>query len=554
MEPDQSIVPTLEIVSGPLAGRLFKINRDVMIIGRNPDCDLVLEPKSVSRRHAAIVRRNEDYLLKDIGSTRGTYVNGQRLTQPAVLKNGCSIQIGELQLAFRTQAVQIQEGDSDQSTVFATIDMTTPSDRLFPVVKAEEKLRALQQISQAFGSTLVLGELLEKVLRSLFEIFPRAERGFVLLEDREHRVLTPEAIRTRSGPTGTLSISKSILQRVLHNGQAILSKDVAAEFPNSDSVSDSHIRSLMCVPIMDQKQRPLGIIQIDTRDGRGRFEQEDLDLLAAVASQISVAVQNAQLHHDLLKQHELEQELLFARQVMHALLPERPGSVEGYEFWDCYEPARHVGGDYYGFIPLFDPQDSRRENARRWAIAVGDVVGKGLPAALLTARLSAEIRLFLQGEPDPARVVSRLNRQLTENGVLDMYITFLLAMLDITTHRLQVVNAGHPYPLIRRRDGRLEEFAKESSGLPLAIQGDWVYETAGTILEPGDLVILYTDGVTDAMNPQNERFGEPQLRKLLVQAPAGPAAAGEALIQQVRHHAAGRAQFDDITMVAFGRD
>ena len=138
--------------------------------------------------------------------------------------------------------------------------------------------------------------------------------------------------------------------------------------------------------------------------------------------------------------------------------------MKGYEFWDYYEPARHVGGDYYGFIPLFDPQDTRRVDARRWAIAVGDVVGKGLPAALLTARLSAEIRLFLQGETDPARVVTRLNLQLTENGVLDMYITFLLAMLDVSSHRLMIVNAGHPYPLIRRKDGRLEEFAPEASG------------------------------------------------------------------------------------------
>jgi sigma-B regulation protein RsbU (phosphoserine phosphatase) len=134
-----------------------------------------------------------------------------------------------------------------------------------------------------------------------------------------------------------------------------------------------------------------------------------------------------------------------------------------------------------------------------------------------------------------------------------MYITFLLGMLDITTHRLLLVNAGHPCPLIRRHDGRIEEFGKEHSGLPLAIQGDSSYETDETALEPGDLVIFYTDGVTDAFNPQNERFLDAGVRKMLTDAPAGPAAAGEMLVQRVRTHAAGRSQFDDITLVAFGR-
>ncbi len=552
MEPDQDIVPLLQVVSGPLAGRVYKVDREVMIIGRSPECDLVLEPKSVSRRHAALVHRNGEYLLKDIGSTRGTYVNGLRLTQPVVLKNGNIVQIGEVQLSFKAQAVQIEEGDQDQSTVFASIDMTTPSDRFLPVVKPEVKLRAMNRISQAFGSTLVLSEILEKVLTTLFEIFPSAERGFVLLKDRDRGTLAPEAIHTRSGPAGDLKISKSILKRVLQNGQAVLSKDLSSEFP-SDSVSDSQIRSLMCVPILDQSQQPIGIVQIDTKDGRGRFDQEDLDLLVSVANQISVAVQNAQLHRDSLKQHELERELQFARQVMQALLPERPASVPGYEFWDCYEPARHVGGDYYGFIPLHDSLQDSTAPVRRWVIAVGDVVGKGLPAALLTAKLSAEIRLFVQGETDPARVVARLNHQLCENGVLDMYITFLLAMLDITNHRLLVCNAGHPCPLIRRQEGRIEEFGKEESGLPLAIQGDWTYETSETTLESGDVVIFYTDGVTDAFNPQNERFGDAGLRAMLAKAPAGTTAAGEMLVQQVRNHAAGRTQFDDITMVAFGR-
>lgn len=552
MEPEQSVVPTLQILSGPLAGRLFKVDRDLIIIGRNPaECDLVLEPKSVSRKHAAIVRKGRGHAIKDLGSTRGTIVSGRRITGPVVLPNGAVIQLGDAQLLFSSQPIQIHE--SDQSTVFASVDLTTPSGRSLESVKPEAKLKALQQISQAIGSTLVLGEILDRVLACLFEIFPRAERGFVVLQDRKRRILTPEAIRTKSQPSGELRVSKSILKLVLDDGQAILSKDLAAEFPNSDSVNQSQIRSLICVPILDQKQRPMGMLQIDTKDGRGRFEQEDLDLLVSVAHQISVAVQNAQLHEELLKQNELEQDLNHAREVMQALLPERPRDVSGYVFWDCYEPARHVGGDYFGFIPLFESAAEHQGPPRRWAIAVGDVVGKGMPAALLTARLSAEIRLFLQGEFDPARVLHRLNRQFTENGVLDMYITFLLVVLDLSSHRLTIANAGHHYPLIRRRDGRVLQLGVDVSGFPLSITPEAVYESIEVTLEPGESVLLYTDGVPDALSPADERFGETRIRELMERGPADPAAMGEALIQAVHDHMAGRNPFDDLTLVAFGR-
>jgi serine phosphatase RsbU (regulator of sigma subunit) len=342
-----------------------------------------------------------------------------------------------------------------------------------------------------------------------------------------------------------------VLNRVLNEGQAILSKDLAKEFPESASVSESEIRSLMCVPLLDQDRKPVGIMQIDTRDGRGRFDQDDLDLLVAVASQISVAVQNARLHKALVRQREMEQELQFARQVMTALLPERPASVPGYEFWAYYEPARHVGGDYYGFFPM--GRAPAPGEATCWAVAVGDVVGKGMPAALLTARLSAEVRLFLQGDPDPAWVVGQLNHQFDDGGVLDLYITFLLVLLDVRQHRLKIVNAGHPCPMVRRRDGRLEEVGRPLSGLPLGIMPGYPYEVAETTLEPGETVILYTDGVTDAMNPANERFGETRLRQALAGAGPGASAAGESIVKAVQRLVAERPQFDDITLVCLAR-
>jgi sigma-B regulation protein RsbU (phosphoserine phosphatase) len=545
-----SIVPTLQIVNGPLTGRLFKLDRELTVIGRNPDCDLVLAPKSVSRKHASILRKMGGFELKDIGSTRGTFVNGQKLSGPLLLEDGHTLQIGELLLTFNSHVVQIQDGEDEQSTVFAAIDVLHQSDRQFPLIKPEAKFRALRLISQELGGTLVLTEVLDRIFNSLFEIFPRAERGFVLLKDPASDALLPEVIRSRTGPAGELKISKSVLNRVLNGGQAILCRDLAEEFPDSASVSDSKIRSLMCVPLFDQEHNATGIMQIDTRDGRGRFEQDDLDLLAAVASQISVAVQNAQLHKVLVKQREMEQELLFARQVMQSLLPERPASVPGYDFWAYYEPARHVGGDYYGFIPIPASDEKQGAAAQRWAIAVGDVVGKGMPAALLTAKLAGEVRMLLRGTSDPAFVVEQLNHQFDGGGMLDMYITFLLVVLDVENHRLSVVNAGHPCPLVRRRNGQLEEFGRGFSGLPLAIMPNYRYQTTSTQLERGETVVLYTDGVTDAMNPAGDRWGDALFRESLL---AAEPVAGEEVVKAIQRHVADRPQFDDITLVCLSR-
>jgi phosphoserine phosphatase RsbU/P len=553
MPTPQSIVPTLQIMHGPMAGRLYKLDRDVTIVGRNPDCDVILQPKSVSRKHAAVVRRGLAFDVKDLGSTRGTLVNGQRLTEPVQLNDGDLLQIGELQLTFNSRVVQIQDGDDEQSTIYAAIDVLNQSDRHFPLVKPEAKFRALRLISQELGGTLVLSEVLDRIFNSLFEIFPRAERGFVMLKDASTGTLMPEIIRSRAGPAGELKISKTVLNRVLNEGQAILCKDLAQEFPESASLSDSKIRSLMCVPLFDPDRKAVGIIQIDTRDGRGRFEQDDLDLLAAVASQISVAVQNAQLHKALVKQKELEHELQFARQVMQSLLPERPAAVPGYDFWAYYEPARHVGGDYYGIIPISSETGANRCSTSKWGIAVGDVVGKGMPAALLTAKLSAEVKMFLRGNSTPAWVLEQLNHQFEDGGLLDLYITFLLVVLDVNDHRLSVVNAGHPCPLIRRRDGTLEEFGRGQSGLPLAIMPDYRYEMAETTLEPGETVILYTDGVTDALNGASERIGDITFRQAIQSAGPGAEDIGEMVVKMIQRHVADRPQFDDITLVCVAR-
>jgi serine phosphatase RsbU (regulator of sigma subunit) len=176
-----------------------------------------------------------------------------------------------------------------------------------------------------------------------------------------------------------------------------------------------------------------------------------------------------------------------------------------------------------------------------------------LPAALLTARISAEVRLLLRVEPEPARVVGLLNRSLCENEAAGKFVTFLLIVLDERRHRLAIVNAGHMGPMIRRADGRIEVIGEDRSGTPLGVVDDQDYEGMTTRIDPGDVVVLYTDGVTEAMSPGGEQFGMRRLERCLAAVPPGASSIGQAILSAVRAHTADRDQFDDITLLCLGR-
>jgi sigma-B regulation protein RsbU (phosphoserine phosphatase) len=237
-----------------------------------------------------------------------------------------------------------------------------------------------------------------------------------------------------------------------------------------------------------------------------------------------------------------------------ALLPERSFEPAGYETWSFYEPARRVGGDYLGAFPLADPGDRTGGPARRWALAVGDVTGHGMPAALFLARLSAEVRQVLQGEVDPARCLARLNRQITADAADGFFVTFLMATIDAQNHRLASATAGHLAPMLRRaRGGPIERIGQEANGLPLAVEEDSEYRVVDTTIEPGDVIVLCTDGIYEAMNAELDCLGIGRLEQVIQSAPPGASAVGEAIVKAVRDHARGCPQADDMTILCIGR-
>jgi serine phosphatase RsbU (regulator of sigma subunit) len=260
------------------------------------------------------------------------------------------------------------------------------------------------------------------------------------------------------------------------------------------------------------------------------------------------------LHELEVRHRKLEQEARDAWIVQRSFIPECYPCVSRYEFWHLYEPARFVAGDYFDYRLIADTGSSTLESqGKRWAIALGDVSGKGMPAALLMARVSAEVRLLRQVEPDPARIVGLINRNLCQNEAAGRFVTFLLIVLDARHHRLTIVNAGHMGPVVRRTRGDVEVVGQDRSGLPLGVEEDQEYEAMTTRLGSGDVVVLYTDGVTEALSPEGEQFGATRLHKHIALSTPSAGSVGTTIKDALRAHVADRDQFDDITLICFGR-
>jgi serine phosphatase RsbU (regulator of sigma subunit) len=298
--------------------------------------------------------------------------------------------------------------------------------------------------------------------------------------------------------------------------------------------------------LIGSEGKVLGLIQIDTLDQRRRFNHDDLEVLASVACQVAVAVENAQLHEIAMVEGVLQRELALAHKVQRGLLPATPPCLPGYEFFDFYEPASHLGGDYFDYIPL---------PGNRLAVALADVSGKGIAASLLVARLSAEVRYCLAALPTAAEAMERLNNTFCESRWEDRFVTMVLAVLDPRRHEVTLVNAGHWPPLLCGRGQSVTSIGEATAGLPLGVDGETRYQQCSINLEPRDCLVFFTDGITDAWNLAGEQYRPERLKEQLA-AWAGAAdlgVLGRRIIDDVRRFIGSCPQADDMCLTCLRR-
>jgi len=560
-------MPWLQVTKGRLQGHVIQLPRAELVLGRDKDLAhiIISNEEIVSRKHAVIFPKDDRYCLEDFGRN-GTYVNGEKIPKrtPVLLKINDKITICDNQ--FEALYCDHVEDDSDSGTSTVEALLSSNSDHRLETQPAA-KLASLLSITAKLSKTLQLESQLPQVAESLLNLFPQADRCFLIQSDEETNSLVPRVIRTRNKLDESAErFSTTIVRKCLTSADSILLSEGDPIPAGSDSVITANIRSVMCVPLCRAEGKPFGVIQLDTQDSAKRFTKEDLSLLWAVAQQASIAMENAQFHeltlaqervkHDLVlsqervkhEQERVKNELDIARQVQRNFLPKSVPAVPGYEFHAFYEAAREVGGDYYDFIPLSEG---------RVAILLGDVAGKGMPAALLMAKLSSEARSCLLTERNLPKAMSRLNDFLhPSTSPMDRFITLVVAVLNPVAHTVEIVNAGHPAPFwYRRRDGK---FSKASSpqddGQSLGISLGNQYKPFQVTLETGDSLLMFSDGVTDAQSMANKPFRMKGIHAILEKdKPDNPCAIGSRLVEAVQNHARGGPQYDDITLVCFGR-
>ena len=557
-------MPQLVAVKGPMVGNTFELG-DTVVIGRSLDCQLRLDDLTVSRVHARITRTPEGMVIEDMNSGNGTYVNQNPIQEPTLLNNNDLIRVS--QHVFTVVDQEEKKPDMGSSTLVAIEDRPATGESSIvgtldvkeaalgavseqakaegadAILKAHERLRTIVEISNTVQTEFDIRRLLDRILQSLFDVFPHADRGFVMLKDDDGK-LKPRAAWTRSGHTEEITVSRRIVNEVTEKRIAILSADAMGDerFDQAMSIVNFRIRSMMCAPLLAQDDL-LGIMHIDTARQDERFTAEDLELLTGVANQTALAIANAKMHERLVLRERMERDLQLATQVQQSFLPDKTPQVEGMEFAACYRAAHEVGGDFYDFI---------RQGDDRIVTVMGDVSGKGVPAALLMAKMTSDVRYFALQESEPKNIVGRLNDHMNESSMEDVFVTLLLAKIDLGTHAVTLSNAAHcPAMLRRAAENDVIQIATEGN-FPLGVVPGNAFEQETYTMQPGDVICLFTDGVTEAMNADQDLYGFERLRAAIAASACSAQGVMDAIMKDVHAFVGDTKQSDDLTCVCCG--
>jgi sigma-B regulation protein RsbU (phosphoserine phosphatase) len=533
--PDGQLKPV------PLAG-------EKLSVGRSSTAELSFpDDAGLSRQHFVIEPEGEDWTVQDLGSKNGTFVNNIPLKARLVLQPGDRITAGHIAVVFAPESkgagpeVVFERDDepssSTSSTVFTDLEganQTIMLDR--PGAKTASAFHALLEAGEQLSENRPLADMFRLILDLAIKAV-NAQRGVLLT--LEGGKLIPRAHKGDG-----FRISTTVRDRVLNEKASILVRDAQLDdaFKSRLSIVEQKVHTMMAVPL-EAKERIIGLIYVDSPFVLREFTKDDLNLLTVMASIAAIRLENARLAEIEQAERILKRDLEQAAQIQRGILPDKAPAIDGLDVAGFNKACRTVGGDYYGFFPYPDG---------RIVLALGDVSGKGMPAALMVMGLQARLEVLTADPHDLAGLITRLNKITCANCPSNRFITFFVARIDPATGELAFANAGHNPPIVMRASGEVETL--EGGGPVLGILPIAPYSEMRAQLGKGDVLVIYSDGVTEATNPAEEEFGEQELIEVVRKNRAQPAEAiVNAVTEAVSQFSTGAPQADDITLIVARR-
>jgi serine phosphatase RsbU (regulator of sigma subunit) len=537
------------------ATRQITLEHDRLRVGRSSDNDLSFpNDMSLSRHHLVLELAADGWYVEDLGAKNRTTVNGRRVEGKLRLAPGDRIGAGQLVLVFggtktSTGPVEFVPGGDEgplRATVMTSLrgvlsrENTMPGTTRTPVIGERRGLpldhpgvAALIRAGRELAGHRPLDELFELILDLSIQAVG-AERGVLM-------TLEGEDLVARSVRGEGFRISSAVRDRVLRDRASLLVRDTALDeaFKARDSIVGQQIQSVMAVPLQTN-DRVIGLINVDSRSFARPFTPDDLDLLTVLANVAAIRIEQQRL--SLVEQQEriISRDLEQASVIQQRLLPREAPHVPGFDLAGHNLPCRSVGGDYFDYFPYPDG---------RIGLVLGDVSGKGMPAALLMTALKGGVQVLLTDPPDDVPLLmSRLDRVVAANFPRNRFVSLFFGLLDSATGEMVYCNAGHNPPLLVRANGTVEHLP--SCGTILGIFPDLGYEVKTCRLDPGDVLTVFSDGVTEEQDPAGEEFGEERLSKLVVEkAHCGAVELVEEIRTTVLTWAAGAPAADDVTVL-----
>ncbi|HTA42002.1 MAG TPA: SpoIIE family protein phosphatase [Bryobacteraceae bacterium] len=530
---------------------MFVLQGPRLVIGRRSDSDIVLSHRLASRQHAEVVREGDSWVLVDLQSTHGTFVNGERIERYS-LKARDRIRLGRdgVELLFRDD---VENADlTTSSNLLESEDLDFSVRRLASVLPEEtgehselEKISCLLDFHYSFGKAFSADKTFHHILKSALQI-SGAERGFVL----RHQGGEFAYALGLNGTGRTLSeaefrTSRSVVDQVTRTGQPVfMTQGIKGDLAAQESIVAMNLRAIACLPLeamSHESSAPtvMGILYLDSHKYMHSLSGLDEKLLTRLAGEAGNVLEKLELVETLAERQRMEQELALAEETQRALLPRSLPSFEPFRICAFCRPTRQLGGDFYDFIQV---------GSSELAGILADVSGKGIPAALLSSLTLGALNMEFRTSSQPGRVLNGVNQLLCQKTPINKFVTLFLFLID-TNGKGQYISAGHnTCYLYRAATGEVEDLP--SGGIPLGMFPFAVYEPNPLELAPGDTLVVYSDGLTDAENRAGQEFGEEQLRELVRNSGLkGADSLESSLLAALDRFTQGAAQTDDITFL-----